>query len=83
MKLYLITNGNNDPLYVCANSLRDLVGNFPTATKIEHVSDQVSVNSLEIYDILVKAYKFIKSGANTYTNEERVALEKEIEDCFV
>jgi hypothetical protein len=78
-KLFKIKNTlDSDWLYVGAKNLVELVEAYPNALVIEHVSDRLSVNSGDRYNLLVKAYKFIDNGANTYTLTERHELLDEI-----
>jgi|APGre2960657404_1045060.scaffolds.fasta_scaffold173771_1 N12 class adenine-specific DNA methylase len=73
MKLFLITI-TDTPFHVGAKNLEELIKAYPNARIIEHVSDKLIVNTGDRYDALVAAHNFIKTGANTYSNEERIAL---------
>lgn len=79
MKLFKIKNTHDsDWLHVGAKNLAELVEAFPNSLVIEYVSDKLSVNSGDRYNLLVKAYKFIDNGANTHTLTERHGLLDEI-----
>jgi len=83
MKLFKIKHSaDSDWLYVTARTLTELVSYYPNAPVIEHVSDRVSVNTGDRYALLVKAYKFIMSGANTQTKEARLRLQADLEDML-
>lgn len=81
-KLYLITIKNHT-FYCGAKDLETIAKQYPNADKIEFVNEKVVFNSSERYDLLNEAYNFISSGANTFSNEQRVDLEDRIKAHLV
>ena len=76
-KLYLVTV-NNHSFYFAGYSLKDVGEKYITADKIEFIADKVIIHESDRWDLLKEAYDFIRRGANTFKNEDRVILQEKI-----
>jgi len=76
-KLYIITHGESS-FYFGGYSLADVAEKYPTADKIEFIDNKLVVQEGDRWDLLKEAYDFISTGANKFTNKERVVLEGKI-----